>query len=861
MEEHLESQPLAGVRVLDLTHGIAGPYGTKLLAAYGADVIKVEPPGTGDFARSLGPFPGDVPHPEKSGFFLHLNTDKRSVVLDLKTAQGVQVVKELARDADVVVESFKPGVMERLGLSYEVLSRINPNVLMTSISNFGQTGPYRDYLGSELTIFAMGGAMSRLGLEGRYPLILTGNHMQYQAGNVAAMATLSALHAREHLGLGGQFIDVSIMETQMGSINQRMMYLVQYQYTGEKGGRLPRGLAGGYPSGYFPCQDGYVNVAAGRARWPSVVAMLKMPELLYDPRFGTADAQADPNRREEFEGEIWLPWLLERTKMQVVEECQANGLPSAPVNTIGEAMDDFLQAEAREFFVRADHPVAGSLRYPGAPIYAPRGWWRLQRHAPLLGEHTQEVLKHGWRVFQQDGAHPSGEQRRPVPSATPASSPASSPAGHAKARLPLEGIRVLDMTMVWAGPYGSMLLADMGAEVIRLEARAFTTNGGRIQPAHPNPELEKKAPSSPFPNRDPGVRPWNRNSTFNAHARNKSSITVDLTTPEGKDVFRRLVEVSDFLVQNNAVGSMERLGITYDVVSRLNPRFSMINVCGLGQTGPWRGYRGLGYSFEGFYGYNSIIGYPDMDADGVPVTAPSDASTGVTIATAALLVLRQRERTGKGCSVDISLGETFAPHLGEYYMDYVMNHRVTERLGNRHLTLVQNVYPCAGDDEWITLCIGTIEEWHTLCRLMGRPEIIEDERFADMKRLRAHQDEADEFITAWTADKDQLQLFHHLQQAGVTAGPVMNAPTAYADPHLKERDFFVQVTAPDVGTHLYPGAAYKMSKVPFLVRKPPVRLGEDNDHVYREVLKLSEAEYDHLKALGHIGMDYAPGVP
>ena len=843
MQEHLEPQPLSELRVVDLTHGIAGPYCTKLLAAYGADVIKVERPGTGDFARTLGPFPGDVSHLEKSGFFLHLNTNKRSVVLDLKTPQGVEVVKELVRDADVLVESFKPGVMERLGLSYEVLSQINPNLIMTSISNFGQTGPYKDYLGSELTIFAMGGPLNRLGLEGRHPLMLTSNHVQYQAGNVAAMATLFAWYAREYRGLGGQFIDVSMMETQIASINQRMMYLVQYQYTGERLGRLPRGIAGGYPNGYFPCQDGYVSVSAGRARWPSVVEMLKMPELLDDPRFSSPEAHADPNRREEFEGEIWLPWLLERTKVQVVVECQAHGLPSAPINTVAEVMDHFLQAEAREFFVKADHPVAGELRYPGAPIYAPRGWWRLSQPAPLLGQHSQDVL--------------NGASGSPWKSPGHASEVASE--GKEK-RLPLEGVRILDMTMVWAGPYGSTLLADMGAEVIRLEPRSFTTNGSRIQPAHPNPELEKSAPSSPYPNRDPGERPWNRNSSFNAHSRNKSSITVDLTTPEGKDVFYQLVRVSDIFVQNNAVGSMERLGFTYDVLSKLNPRFTMISVAGLGQTGPWREYRGLGYSFESFYGFNSIIGYPDMDADGVPITAPSDASTGVTIATAAVMALHQRERTGKGCFVDISLGETFAPHLGEYFMDYEVNGRVAERLGNRHAQLVQNIYPCAGHDEWISLTVGAIEQWHALCRLMGRPELIEDERFATLKTLHAHQDEADQIISEWTKNQDNIQLFHLLQREAIPAGPIMHEPMAYADPHLKERGFFVPITQADTGTHLYPSATFKMSRTPFVVRKPPVRLGEDNDYVYREVLGLAEEEYDRLKALGHIGMDYLPGV-
>ena len=260
MEEQLEAQPLSDLRVLDLTHGIAGPYCTKLLADFGADVIKVERPDTGDFARSLRPFPQDVPHPEKSGLFLHLNTNKRSVVLDLKTRQGVDNIKELVRDADILVESFRPGVMAHLGLGYETLSQINPNLVMTSISNFGQTGPYRDYLASEITLFAMGGKINITGLPERYPLKLGGNHVQYQAGNVAAMASLFAWYAHKYQGMGGQHVDISIFETQMASINHRMLALLQYQYNGQRGRRLRVGAAGGYPAGFYPCQDGYITI-------------------------------------------------------------------------------------------------------------------------------------------------------------------------------------------------------------------------------------------------------------------------------------------------------------------------------------------------------------------------------------------------------------------------------------------------------------------------------------------------------------------------------------------------------------------------------------------------------------------------
>ena len=425
MQEHLDPQPLSDLRVVDLTHGIAGPYCAKLLADFGADTIKIERPGTRDFTRSLGPFSGEVPHPEKSGLFLFLNTNKRSVVLDLKMAKGVEVIKELVRDADILVESFRPGVMANLGLDYETLSQINPNLVMTSISNFGQTGPYRDYVASELVLYGMGGRMSASGLPDRYPLKLGGNHVQYQAGNVGAMTSLFAWYSQSYQGMSGQHVDVSIFETQMGSINMRMRGLLDYQYTGERGRRLGP-MRAGYPSGYYPCQDGYVMVAGGGAHWPKTVALMGMPELLDDPRFAPPLGQLSPEGREEFEATIWLPWLMERTKQQVVAECQAREIYSGAINTIGEVVDKNPHLDARGYFVEIDHPEAGTFRYPGAPLLTEGRWWRIQLPGPLLGQHTQEVL---------NGASGSPWKSR---------GHSNEVASRGKEKLPLEGIRVID---------------------------------------------------------------------------------------------------------------------------------------------------------------------------------------------------------------------------------------------------------------------------------------------------------------------------------------------------------------------------------------------------------------------------------
>ena len=245
---------LSHIRVVDFTTHVAGPYCTKLLADYGADIIKVELPGVGDSGRRMGPFPNDIPHPEKSGLFLHLNTNKRSITLDLKSSAGRKIASALANTADLVVENFRPGVMDRLGLDLKTLQASNPRLVMTSISNFGQTGPYRDYKSSDLLVYGMGGEMNSTGLAHREPIKLGANIVLYQAGSVAAVGSAGALFLTQNDG-PGQLVDVSIMETQVGSIDRRMSALIAYQYTGENSSRMTFG-ASGYPIGVYPCEEG-----------------------------------------------------------------------------------------------------------------------------------------------------------------------------------------------------------------------------------------------------------------------------------------------------------------------------------------------------------------------------------------------------------------------------------------------------------------------------------------------------------------------------------------------------------------------------------------------------------------------------
>ena len=392
---------LEGLRVLDLSQGVAGPYCTKLLADYGASVVKVEPPGGGDPARQAGPFPEDLPHRERSALFLHLNTSKRSITLDVASARGRLLLKQLLPHFDVLVESYTPGTLAELGLSDSVIKRQHRNLVVTSITPYGQTGPYSHYRFTELTVFGTGGGMYREGFPDREPLKVGGNIGQYFAGTCASVATLAAALKARFTGKG-EWLDISIMECLAGHPHQVSRGLV-YDYSREVERRQPPhtpALPGtsGYGVGTFRCRDGHVTfLPLGERMWPNIVEMLGMPELLEDPRFATGEARTE--NRDNFDA-IFLPWLLEHTKQEVFQAAQEAGVPGAPLNQPPDVLADTHMQE-REYFVQIDHPEAGSLLYPGAPFKLSHGAWHARR-APKLGEHNQEVYRSLLNMGQDD---------------------------------------------------------------------------------------------------------------------------------------------------------------------------------------------------------------------------------------------------------------------------------------------------------------------------------------------------------------------------------------------------------------------------------------------------------------------------
>jgi crotonobetainyl-CoA:carnitine CoA-transferase CaiB-like acyl-CoA transferase len=431
-------------------------------------------------------------------------------------------------------------------------------------------------------------------------------------------------------------------------------------------------------------------------------------------------------------------------------------------------------------------------------------------------------------------------------------------------KLPLEGIRVLDITVVWAGPHCTQLLAEWGAEVIRVEPLQHIQPSTRGAETRVTKEMAESFRGSgqllhAFPDRDPGERPWNRSPAFNSHARNKRSMTLDIMTAEGLEIFKRLVAVSDVLVENNVPETIEKAGITYEALAPLNPGLVMLRISAYGLSGPYKNYRSFGSHIESMTGHHFIRGYPDLDPSMTGDAFTADAAGGVQGALAVMLALRHRRRTGKGQQIELSLAENFLPYLGEIILDHTMNGRVLEPQGNQHPSHAPHgVYPCRGDDRWIAIDVANDREWAALCRVLENADWTANPRFATTLSRWHNREALDQELSRWTSEQDAYELFERLQAEGVAAGPVQNEADVYACPQLNERGFFERIDHAEAGEHRYPGFNFRFAELPNRVRRPPCRLGEDNDYIYRELLDLEKQEYEQLMALGHIGMDY-PG--
>lgn len=400
----------------------------------------------------------------------------------------------------------------------------------------------------------------------------------------------------------------------------------------------------------------------------------------------------------------------------------------------------------------------------------------------------------------------------------------------------LEGLRVVDLSMGWAGPLAAMLLSDFGAEIIKIESITHM-DWWRHD----------------FTGDDPDERPYEMVPVFNGVNRNKFGCTLDLTDPRGVELVKTFISISDVLIENYTPRVMKNFGLTYDVVSEINPSLIMLSMPAFGSSGPWKDYGAYGNTIEALSGVAGLTGYPDRSPI-LSSNAYGDPVSGVGGAIGLLMALVARRRTGRGQHVEICHQELSIQHVSQTMMDYVMNGRVATRQGNRHPWMAPHgVYPCKGDDQWIAIAVASDDEWQSLCRVLGHPEAATEKRFLDMQSRSKHQDDLNALLSQWTIDWEKSELGWRLQEAGVSAEPVNMDADMTSEPQLAVRSGFVWEDRKYVGHHPYPGVTTRLSATPGEVSLPAPTLGEHNQFVLGEVLGLSQPKIEALEADGIIG--------
>ncbi len=799
----MSASALDGVRVVEFGEMIAGPYCGKMLADIGADVIKVELPD-GDAARKYGPFPDDEPHPEKSALFLYTNTSKRGVTLDPSSAEDLKALKKLIQWADVFIDSYAPGFLAAYGLDYGSIQALNPGLIYTSITPYGRTGPRADAPGDELTLVHAAGLGNLLPTRSvdasRAPVKPGGNPMGYHGGLAAAVATIAALFARDK-SAAGTLIDVSLQEVMVAMCAPQ---IGGARYHGSTWSRVPDRPPA---MGRVQTADGYVILnALDDHHFAALRELMGNPEWCADDSWNSMAYRA--NNLMNIAPQIDA-WMLKQEKENIHHKAAAKRIPIGPMYTAEDVMN-YGQYEARDYFVEVDHPVAGTHRYAGWPYKLPKSPPQVQRPAPQLGEHNEEVLR-----------GPMLETPRE-----------SKPAVATKPALPLEGIRVLEFAWVWAGPYAGQLLAQLGADVIKVES-------------HNRTDLMRRAVVWPLPEPAPTSISPNEGIAFNSVNMNKKSVTIDMSKPEGLALAQKLAATANVVFDNMRPGALGKLGLGYDDLTKLRSDIIVASSSGRGTTGPESQYLGYAMIHHAIGGNAYITGYPDDHP--CHTTGDVDIMNATTLAFAMLAAIHYHARTGEGQFIDFSQCEAVSSLIGEVLLGYELTARVPERAGNAHeYHAPHNVYRAWGIDRWIAIECRSDDDFGKLCKVMGQPALADDPRFAKVDARKKNERELDAIIEKWTCERDRDRLVSQLLRAGVAAAPSRDARDLYADPHLQARGAFVNVKHPTLGDLELIGTPWRMQDY----TAEPVRapsLGEHTDSVLTDVLGLTNAKLESLR--------------
>ena len=417
--------------------------------------------------------------------------------------------------------------------------------------------------------------------------------------------------------------------------------------------------------------------------------------------------------------------------------------------------------------------------------------------------------------------------------------------------LPLSGIRALELSEIWAGPYCGCLLSDMGAEVIKIESIQRIARG----PINPSPD-------GMYPEQDPGNHPWNRQANFNSTNRNKKGLTLDLKTRLGVEAFSDLVKVSDIVFCNYARTVMEGFGLGYEQVKSIKPDIIYLLMPGYGNTGPYKNYRSMGMAIDAITGHSYLRGYPDMDHTSNSLVHHPDAAAAVNATLALSTALVHRELTGEGQFIDMSQAESFMTHMGEMFIEYQMSGVPRDRRGNRHPGYApQGAYKCEGEDNWIAISITNEEQWNLFCEIISL-NLNKDPRFSTVEGRIKNHDDLDSVITTWTSVRERYDVMNALQAKGIPSGVVLNCgPDTYADPHLNEREFFQIVEHPEAGIFPMSGPVLRFdSSYGSVTHNPSPTLGQHNNYILEDILGYSKSKIKLMEHMEIIGTVPLPGA-
>jgi crotonobetainyl-CoA:carnitine CoA-transferase CaiB-like acyl-CoA transferase len=784
------SAPLGGVRVVDLSTGIAGPYATKLLVDAGADVVKVEPPD-GDPMRRWVASRAKLAFGRDGPLFEFLNASKRSVVLDLEDAADQSRLRELATGADLVFESFAPGELESHGLGLDVLGRDNQRLSLVSITPWGSTGPSATRPSTEFTLQAATGSISHRGLRDRPPVAAGGRIGEWAAGTFAALGGLSAWLSARNTG-SGQHVDVSTFESMLLSLT------IYHDLNGQWfEGPLPRAIE--IPS-IERAKDGWVGFCTITSQqWQDFCVMLGRPDVGEDERY------LDGRLRMEHIGfmkEMIEEWTRERTVDEIVEMASLMRIPVAPVGN-GPTLLQMDHLIERGVFLK--NPAG--FTQPRVPYRIGDRETPAPGAAPALGEHTHEVLS----------------ERRVAPSVERIDGVAA---------LPLDGVRVVDLTCFWAGPIATAYLADLGADVVKVES---------IQ----RPDLMR------FAGAVPGPELWEWSPVFAGANPGKRDVTLNLDSEEGMGLLKRMIAGADVVIENFSARVLDNFGLGWETIHSLNPKTVLVRMPAFGLDGPWRDRTGFAMTIEQASGMAWMTGYEDLP---LVVRGACDPIGGMHAVIALLLALEEREQNGEGSLVEVPLLETALNIGAEQVVEYTATGRVLARDSNRGpLSAPQGLYPCAEEGEYVAIAVPDDDAWRALREALGDPAWAREPALAGAAGRRAAHDAIDEYLSAWTRGQRRDDAAEILSSAGVPAEAVINAHSLMPNAQLEHRGFFQTMEHPVTGKTRYPGFPMGFSALGGgLHRSPPPTLGQHNDEVLLE-LGLSEEEIARLREAKVIG--------